>query len=233
MSSNETAAIGDIGGGGPGGVGGGGAGGPGGPTGPKPDEVLVFWLNIGLLGAVGVLFLAFLPRAIGRFCNFTEWTRGLLLRTGSNPGPMSQPNGTHYRNDSTYSFGEVSSDHSSTLADHNPYGPSGKEWSSLPSGRGNVVHPTHVRSFATVMHPLSKFFIHPMAPNQTSGKFFLTLGYIVAVSVIAFKDAPGPLPDPNRLGYIAISQIPVVVALAAKNNAIGMLLGKGYERVSV
>lgn len=34
-----------------------------------------------------------------------------------------------------------------------------------------------------------------------------------------------------RTGYLAVSQIPVVVILGTKNNFVGMILGMGYERV--
>ncbi|KAL5524839.1 hypothetical protein ACEPAF_9985 [Sanghuangporus sanghuang] len=230
MSSNETATTGNA--------GGGGAGGASDPTGPSPDEVIVFWLDIGLLCVVGAFFLALLPRAIGRFSNLTEWTRGLLLRSGP-PNPMIQritPNDRLYRPDTRRSsFGDGTSDQSHTLADHNAYIRSGKEWASMPSGRGDVVYPTHVRSLATILHPVSKIFTHPLSANKTTGKLFLTLAYVVTIHVIVLDgDNPflNPIVNPNRLGYIAISQIPVVIALGTKNNVIGMLLGIGYEKLN-
>ncbi|OCB87147.1 hypothetical protein A7U60_g5661 [Sanghuangporus baumii] len=231
MSSNETATTGNA--------GGGGAGGASDPTGPSPDEVIVFWLDIGLLCVVGAFFLALLPRAIGRFSNLTEWTRGLLLRSGPPPNPMIQritPNDRLYRPDTRRSsFGDGASDQSHTLADHNAYIRSGKEWASMPSGRGDVVYPTHVRSLATILHPVSKIFTHPLSANKTTGKLFLTLAYVVTIHVIVLDgDNPflNPIVNPNRLGYIAISQIPVVIALGTKNNVIGMLLGIGYEKLN-
>ncbi|KAJ7153949.1 ferric reductase like transmembrane component-domain-containing protein [Mycena crocata] len=42
----------------------------------------------------------------------------------------------------------------------------------------------------------------------------------------------GPFVDYNRFGYISVSQVPFVVALATKNNILGMLLGKGYEKLN-
>ncbi|KAL5512662.1 hypothetical protein ACEPAG_2928 [Sanghuangporus baumii] len=231
MSSNETATTGNAGGAGGGDAGGGARG----PTGPSPDEAIVFWLDIGLLCVVGTFFLVLLPRAIGRFSNLTEWTRGLLLRSGPPPNPMIQhitSSDRLYRPDTrSSSFGDGTSEQSHTLADHNAYIGSGKEWALTPSGRGDVVYPTHVRSLATALHPISKIFTHPLAANKTTGKLFLTLAYIVLMHVIAL-DGGSPFTNPDRLGYIAISQIPVVIALGTKNNVIGMLLGIGYEKLN-
>lgn len=39
--------------------------------------------------------------------------------------------------------------------------------------------------------------------------------------------------DPKRAGWIAVAQIPIVVALASKNNILSWLSGQGYEKVSV
>ena len=37
--------------------------------------------------------------------------------------------------------------------------------------------------------------------------------------------------DPKRSGYVAMAQIPIVVALATKNNVLSWLSGEGYEKV--
>ena len=39
--------------------------------------------------------------------------------------------------------------------------------------------------------------------------------------------------DPKRTGYVAMAQIPIVVALATKNNVLSWLSGEGYEKVSI
>ena len=216
-----------------GGGAGGGGGGPGGPGGPSPDELMVYWLDIGLLCVLGAFFLASLPRAIGRFSNLTEWGRGLILRSGTPTDPMIQrptPNDQLYPVTTTSSFGDGVSDHSHTLADHNAYSRPGKEWASMPSGRGDTVLPTHVRSLTTIFHPMSKIFTYPLGPRQSLGKFLMTIAYIGTIILIALN-GNDPIKGPNRLGFIAVSQLPVVIALGTKNNVIGMMLGIGYEKV--
>jgi len=40
-----------------------------------------------------------------------------------------------------------------------------------------------------------------------------------------------PFTDPVRYGWIGVSQLPFVFALASKNNVLGLLLGVGYEKL--
>ncbi|EEB88280.1 hypothetical protein MPER_13966, partial [Moniliophthora perniciosa FA553] len=41
-----------------------------------------------------------------------------------------------------------------------------------------------------------------------------------------------PFADPDRYGWIAVSQYPVALALAAKNSVLGGFLGVGYEKLN-
>ena len=225
MSSNATTPTGAAGGDGTG-----APGGPGGPRGPSPDEVVVYWLDIALLCVLAAFFLAFLPRAVGRLSSSTEWTRGLIFRSVPAPDPMIQhitPNERLYHVTTMTSLGDGASDNSHTLANHNAYVRSDKALTTSSSGCGDT---THIRSLSTVLHPVSKLFTHPLSGNKTTGKLFLMLGYIGVIAFVALNDND-PILGPDRLGYIAISQIPVVIALGTKNNVVGMLLGMGYERV--
>ncbi|KAL5512661.1 hypothetical protein ACEPAG_2927 [Sanghuangporus baumii] len=219
--------------GGSGGQGGGGDG----FNGPSPDETMVFWLDIALLCVVGAFFLTFLPRMIGRFSNFSEWSRGLILRAGSPPDPMVQrmrdQDRIHRVNTST-TYVDGGSDQSHTLANHSTsayaYGRSGKEWSSAASGQTTNT-PAHVVSLTSLFYPLSKPFGYPVSPGKSLAKYLLVIVYMAGVLFLVFFKGD-PLAHSNRLGYIATSQVPVAVALGTKNNVIGMLLGMGYERLN-
>ncbi|KAL5524840.1 hypothetical protein ACEPAF_9986 [Sanghuangporus sanghuang] len=233
-SSTSEATTGDA--GASGGQGGGGGG--GGFNGPSPDETMVYWLDIALLCVVGAFFLAFLPRMIGRLSNFSEWTRRLILRAGSPQDPMVQRMRNQdriQRVNTATTYVDGGSDQSHTLANHSTsayaYGRSGKEWSSAPSGQ-TTNPPAHVVSLTSLFHPLSKPFGYPISPGKSLGKYLLVIVYMAGVFFLVFFNGGDPLADSDRLGYIAISQIPVAVALGTKNNVIGMLLGMGYERLN-
>ena len=191
------------------------------------NENIVYWLDVGLFGIIGVFFLAALPRSIGRYSNLTEWTRGLLLRAGSSS--FIQPSRPTTGITPIYpsnSNGTVESDLSPTLANHVRYPAAPAMRSSGPPSSP----PWHIPSLATMLYPISTFFSLSITPGKTFGKVALSLIYIAGILFVVFYSSD-PLAAPARLGDISVSQIPFVVALGTKNNIIGTLLSKGYERV--
>ena len=70
----------------------------------------------------------------------------------------------------------------------------------------------------------------PVIPNVTYGRASLLIFYF-AVLLFAALYRDSIFKNPERAGAVAASQIPWVYILATKNNAIGILLGYGYERV--
>ena len=202
MNATTTAgaATGGAGAGAGGGAAGaGGAGGAGGgPQGISPDEMLVYWFDIALLCAVGVFFLAFLPRAIGRFCNASEWMRGFILRSGQAPDPVIQQrrlyNDSLTRVNTITTLGDNSSDHSHTLANHNQYAytQSGKQWASAPIASGDVHYPAHVPAISSLLHPLSKIASYPVTATMSLGKLFVVIAYIAGIITLLFVNY-GPM----------------------------------------
>lgn len=72
---------------------------------------------------------------------------------------------------------------------------------------------------------------YPIQPELTVGKAFVLIAYSAVVLYAGLYNS-NPLTQPLRAGFVAISQIPVVMILGTKNNLLGMMLGVGYERVS-
>lgn len=56
--------------------------------------------------------------------------------------------------------------------------------------------------------------------------------YLALVLAVLFYKA-NITTNVKRAGWIALSQEPVAFALGTKNNIVGLLIGKGYERVCV
>ena len=71
-----------------------------------------------------------------------------------------------------------------------------------------------------------------LRPGLTVGGASILLAYFAVMFYAGFYKS-NIFTDPLRLGYVAISQIPVVVILATKVNVLGMLLGAAYTRVRV
>ncbi|KAI6042176.1 iron reductase [Pisolithus marmoratus] len=61
----------------------------------------------------------------------------------------------------------------------------------------------------------------------------IVLAYLAVVLVCVIKDAP-LISNPNRAGFLAVAQIPVVFLFATKNSILSLLLGpgNGYEKLN-
>ncbi|KAH7911479.1 iron reductase [Hygrophoropsis aurantiaca] len=65
------------------------------------------------------------------------------------------------------------------------------------------------------------------------GQIFIILAYLSAVIVCIIVDAP-LISNPNRAGFLALAQFPIVFLFATKNSILGLLLGpgNGYEKLN-
>ncbi|KAI0073832.1 hypothetical protein K474DRAFT_1666113 [Panus rudis PR-1116 ss-1] len=107
---------------------------------------------------------------------------------------------------------------------------------STSSGRvrrtGKLDIPTHMSAWSTMLPSVASIPRYQVKPGLSLGKAILILAYFAAMLYAGLVRA-NPFTTPVPAGYVAISQIPVVVVLATKNNIPGMLLGMGYERLNV
>ena len=62
------------------------------------------------------------------------------------------------------------------------------------------------------------------------GRALLLLGYSVLMLFVGL-DGGNPFVQYIPAGWLGASQLPVVFLLGTKNNLLGVLLGKGYEKV--
>ncbi|KIJ45511.1 hypothetical protein M422DRAFT_29647 [Sphaerobolus stellatus SS14] len=67
--------------------------------------------------------------------------------------------------------------------------------------------------------------------NLDIGQLVILSGYYAAVVVCIFLHSP-IVQSPNRAGFLAIAQLPAVFLFGTKNNVLGLLLGKGYEKLN-
>jgi len=69
-----------------------------------------------------------------------------------------------------------------------------------------------------------------VAPGFSCGNLLVLLVY-TALMLYASLHRLNPLVKPHGIGYLAISQVPIAVALAGKTNWLGLACGLGYEKV--
>ncbi|KAH8113568.1 hypothetical protein DFH11DRAFT_1689366 [Phellopilus nigrolimitatus] len=199
-------------------------------TAPKPpDAMLAYYLDIALLCAVGFFFLVLLPRTIARFSSHSGWSKGLVLKGGRAQSPPTSQ--LHLQRQYTSAtLAEDGSDQSHTLAAHNNYYGGSKE--QLAKDAGRLDPPPHVPTLTSMLNPISSLLLYSVAPGKTIGKLSLMTLYLAAVVFVTFFMDGNPLANSKRLGMIAVSQVPVAIALGTKNNLVGMLVGMGYERLN-
>lgn len=91
--------------------------------------------------------------------------------------------------------------------------------------------PPHARTYTSMFDVVASALEYRLVPRFSLGQSIVLTIYTI---IIAWASLVGSniFTDENRTGYLAMSQIPVVVALATKNNIIGGLLGQGYERLN-
>ncbi|KAI0790100.1 ferric reductase NAD binding domain-containing protein [Abortiporus biennis] len=73
------------------------------------------------------------------------------------------------------------------------------------------------------------------AVSMTFFEVMLTCIYIIALCTFCFANTEGLVLRywANRSGHIAAAQFPLIIALASKNNAIGLLTGVGHEKLNL
>ena len=224
------------------------------------NSELLFNIDVLLLCILGLFFLLLLPRAAIRFTHKREWIDGHFLRSIYLPGqpaaryparrqdviapvapayvldvkgaPAPEPAYSYDDHETSYQhgvWGGATTDESHTYATHadilrKPSTASGRE-----RRRQNV--PTYMPGWSTMLPTLASYLRTATGNKLTLGKSIVLLGYF-GIILFAGLFMSNPFTTPIRAGFVAASQIPVVVALATKNNLVGLAIGFGYERVS-
>lgn len=198
------------------------------PPPPVNPSSLVFHIDILLIAFVGVFALFALPRAIARFSRVAEWRHGLILRAIPLERRAPKP---IMRSVQSLAFGtaavdNITSDGSHTLHSdaHLIRHPAAKQegWSLPP----------HVRAWSSRVPSFGNILRYRVETGFSLGQALILLVYFAVLCYAGFLRSD-PFADPLRTGFVAMSQIPVVFLLAAKNNLLGMLVGLGYEKVGV
>ncbi|THH20120.1 hypothetical protein EUX98_g8647 [Antrodiella citrinella] len=91
--------------------------------------------------------------------------------------------------------------------------------------------PAHMPSFSARIPYATNILRFTLRPGMDVGKAMILVSYFSILLYGTFYKS-NVFSNAIRTGYLAVSQIPVVVVLGTKNNPIGMLLGMGYERLN-
>jgi ferric-chelate reductase len=222
------------------------------PDSPQPinTPVFIFHIDVVLLGLFALYVVLTLPRALVYLFQNSEIQNSFFLRSQSGAAPRTT---SRHRSDTHGSSGATNTPTSPTvpaLVDIPEYGVEGEKGTKsseaqcpaliIPAratatadvkGPPSCRVPTRVPRWIRILHPTLAYALNfRVAPGFSFGNLLVLLVY-TALMLYASLRRPNPFSNPLRIGYLAISQVPIVVALAGKTNWLGLACGLGYEKV--
>ena len=214
------------------------------PTHKINVPVFVFHIDALLLSLFALYVGLTLPRALVRLFQPSEILNGFFLRSGARRSPPSRNNSTRsnrtlLRTDTLGRSGTMKS-RGNASADHSTGAHKGKD--TFPAivtpvarrARG-AQHsaPTRVPRWTTIVHPSLAYALNfRVSPGFSLGKLLVLVAYALIV-IYACMYHSNPFTDYSRTGFVAVSQVPIVMALAGKSNWLSWLSGVGYEKVNI
>lgn len=185
---------------------------------------LALYTDVVLLCGVAVFALFTIPRCVTRFSRGFEWGQGGLLRSTEVAPPRRPKRRPTLNQQSSFALG---SEDSHTLNSHSHLVRRGSE------KRGHVHYsfPPHTRAWSTLAFPLARMLNYSVSRELNLGQAIIMVSYF-GVLLFASLWHSSLFTDPVRTGFVAMSQIPVVVALATKFNLIGMVTDVAYQHLN-
>ncbi|KAJ7901617.1 hypothetical protein B0H13DRAFT_765305 [Mycena leptocephala] len=185
--------------------------------------VLVYHTVIVLLALVALVVILRIPRAFARLWRASEWTRGHLLGYEPYAGPPQVP---YVGPGPTLDYSNLKG--VGTSQDSHIYETKFAVFARESTG----AYPPHIEPTPLFLRPVVSLLRSRVAPGFSAAQIAVCAGWLAVMLYPAIYRSAGPFTDFDRYGYIAVSQIPFVVAFATKNNILGMFLGMGYEKLN-
>ena len=136
-----------------------------------------------------------------------------------------------HRNASTNSQHALLSRNASTGSQHALLSRNASTASSRVRRRRETL-PVHMPAWSSMAPWFSNVLRITISPGLTVGRVILMLTYFFILLYASLYQS-NIFTNSIRTGFVAASQIPVVVTLGTKNNLLGIAVGMGYERVSL
>ncbi|KAJ7153935.1 ferric reductase like transmembrane component-domain-containing protein [Mycena crocata] len=201
-------------------------------AGPTQFEggMLVFHTVIVLLALVALVVLLRIPRAFARLWNCSEWRRGHLL--GYEPFTWSRRpvlRGSVPKKPITLPELKEADSVDWSLSDDSHYEFKRMDIHlSQPQPR----YPPALKPTPSFLRPMVSILRSRVSPGVSAIQVIVCAVYLGILVYPSVYMTTGPFVDYNRFGFISVSQVPFLVALGTKNNVLGVLLGKGYEKLN-
>lgn len=217
----------------------------------------VFQIDVVLLSLFALYVVLTLPRSLVRLFQHSEISNGFFLRSGTAPYSLRQLiSHTHNSSDATKTKPirlpiTLTSPIVDTVVDPPEFSVEGVRRNksckaqhrafTIPPARATPAAdtkgsfsrhvPTCVLRWTRILHPtLAYAFNFRVAPGISFGNLLVFLVYNALILYASLR-RPDPLVNPQRIGYLAISQVPIAMILAGKTNWLTLACGVGYEKV--
>jgi len=208
-----------------------------------------FHIDVLLLSLFALYVSLTLPRALVRLFQPSELLNGFFLRSGAQRNPPERNNSTRstrtlLRADTLGRSGTLTKWRGNVSAppvDHSTG--ASKDTDAFPvivtpvarraRGAQQSSGPTRVPRWTTIVHPSLAYALNfRVSPGFSLGKLLVLVAYglIMLYACVYYSN---PFTDFDRSGYIAVSQVPIVMALAGKSNWLSWVCGVGYEKVNI
>jgi ferric-chelate reductase len=196
---------------------------------PFNDERLVFTTTVFLLACFALFAVLSWPRLVTRFSRASEWTRGHFIYHSTKskrqlPSLKRRPTISSPLEARNEKWRAPNSDD-----DHTTFSQVGlvrrQEARDI-----KFSFPPHCRSWSGIYQKPSAILGIQVSEGYSLGRCILLLSYTTVVLYTALYKC-NPFQKYPRAGFVAAAQIPIVFALATKNNIIGRFLSMGYEKV--
>jgi len=190
------------------------------------DENFVFNVTLFFLACFALFAIFTWPRLFTRFSRGAEWSRGHFIYHSTKP--KRRPPVVRRRptvSGPRYEKGRVpNSDDDHTTFSH------------VGLVRREATHdatfslPPHCRSWSGINQKTSAILGFQPFDGYSLGQCLILICYS-AIAIFASLYKSNPFREYVRTGFVSTAQIPIVFALATKNNVIGRFLSMGYEKV--
>ncbi|KAG6888257.1 hypothetical protein C0992_009146, partial [Termitomyces sp. T32_za158] len=196
-------------------------------------EKFVFHVTLFILSAAGLFVLLRLPRAFARFWRFSEWIKGHMFwhipyrhsRAQRRVYANNSINGSSSETCSTSETKDAASDDSHTLYVHN------NNNTSQHQVQTTFDLPPHIATCPAFLQRLVLLHRVRLSPGFSVSQAAIMICYFLTLLYAGLYKS-SPFSDPVRAGWVAVSQLPIVIALATKNNILGSLMGFTYEKLN-
>ncbi|KAF8664113.1 hypothetical protein AX16_000803 [Volvariella volvacea WC 439] len=205
--------------------------------------VIVYHTNLLLLAIFAFWAILRLPLILARLRTPSEWLSGnflyhtiprrphVVVRRSTTLKKKGKASSRSLSPLGSVSMKDIASDDSHTLVSHGTLAASNMKRVNEKGAPVQVRYPHHVAECPRRLRRWLKFLWWRVDQGVSVAQMIVMLLYFCILVYPSFYKS-SPFTDPERTGWVALSQMPIIFAFAAKNGIPGTIWGYGYEKLN-